>query len=249
MAEKEEFFDLYRPKDGYVFLVTYGRSGSTLMSNYLNSFPGYCIRGENNNVIYHLCSAVLSLNEENFTLRRESRAQPVDDRNPAIKRIMETPKDPWYGAELVDPDRFAKTIFNDFVKEILSPPPETRVAGFKEIKWAHNLGRLKSNLDLIAKYFPKTRFIFQTRDAGTVAKSGWWVKRPVQEVERYIENADAAFLSYAKENDSCIHIRYEDLTEGDGAFRRLASFLGEDFCSDTAQRIIDSKLTHLKNSA
>jgi len=249
MPEDKIFKHLYHPEDGYVFLVTYGRSGSTLMSNYLNSFPGYCIRGENNNVIHHLCSAILSLDGVNFTHRRESNSKPFEERRPAMQRIMGTPRDPWYGAELVDPARFAKTIFDGFVREVLSLPKKTRVAGFKEIKWANNLGRLRSDLDLISKYFPKTRFIFQTREAGAVAKSGWWAKRPPESVKRYIANADAAFLDYAKGNESCIHIKYEDLIEGEPTLRRLAAFLGEDFCSDTAQRVLDEKLTHLKKPA
>lgn len=237
---------LYAPKEGYVFLVTYGRSGSTLMTNYLNSFPGYCIRGENNNLIHHLCSAVLCLNEENFIKRRANLEKPFEERSPLMQRTMGTPKDPWYGAELVDQDRFAKAMFDGFVKEILSPPTEVRVAGFKDIKWAHNLARFKNNLDIVAKHFPKTRFIFQTRDVKAVAKSGMWVKRPPQEVETYIRNADAAFLDYAKDKEFCIHVRYEDMVDGDGTFRQLASFLGEDFCAETARRILDEKLMHMK---
>ena len=31
---------------GYLFVVTYGRSGSTLLMGLLNSIPGYLIRGE-----------------------------------------------------------------------------------------------------------------------------------------------------------------------------------------------------------
>ncbi|WP_081750492.1 sulfotransferase [Paracoccus pantotrophus] len=249
MQENSDFIDLYRPKDGYVFVVTYGRSGSTLTLNYLNSFPGYCIRGENNNVIFPLCSAITNLNNENFQVRRKNKSKPISERGPEMQRIMETPRDPWYGAELVDPERFAKGIFNSFVKEILSPPDGVRVSGFKEIQWANSLGRLKINLDLIAKYFPNARFIFQTRSYDAVAKSGWWTKRPQHEVKQYIENADAAFLNYASENSSCVHIRYEDLAEDCGGFRKLAGFLGEDYCSETAQKIVNEKLTHLKEKA
>src|SRR5688572_1085508 len=32
---------------GHLFIVTYGRSGSTLLQGVLNSIPGYLIRGEN----------------------------------------------------------------------------------------------------------------------------------------------------------------------------------------------------------
>jgi hypothetical protein len=32
---------------GYVFVMTYGRSGSTLLMGLLNTIPGYLVRGEN----------------------------------------------------------------------------------------------------------------------------------------------------------------------------------------------------------
>ena len=37
----------FQPKDGFVFVVTYGRSGSTLLQTVLQSIDGYFIRGEN----------------------------------------------------------------------------------------------------------------------------------------------------------------------------------------------------------
>src|SRR5215213_881342 len=39
---------------GYVFVVTYGRSGSTLLMGLLNSIPGYLVRGENWDALHHL---------------------------------------------------------------------------------------------------------------------------------------------------------------------------------------------------
>ncbi|REG26868.1 sulfotransferase (plasmid) [Paracoccus versutus] len=240
---------LYAPKEGYVFLVTYGRSGSTLMTNYLNSFPGYCIRGENNNVLHHLCAAVRSLDNVNFTFRRQANLKPLNERRPEMQHIMETPKDPWYGAELVDPGNFAKAIFNDFVREILSPPPETRVSGFKEIRWVNNMEQLEYNINLLSRYFPNARFVFQTRDAGAISRSGWWKQRPREAVEKFIKNADAAFLACAAKNDASIHVRYEDIVEGEGALRKVAEFLGEDFCTQAAYNIISERLSHLKKNS
>ena len=39
---------------GYVFVMTYGRSGSTLVQGLLNAIPGYLIRGENAAALNHL---------------------------------------------------------------------------------------------------------------------------------------------------------------------------------------------------
>lgn len=43
--------------EAFVFLVTYGRAGSTLTQKYLNSLPDVCVRGENGNLLYHLFRA------------------------------------------------------------------------------------------------------------------------------------------------------------------------------------------------
>ena len=37
-----------------VFVITYGRSGSTLLQNMFNALPGYVLRGENNNILSSL---------------------------------------------------------------------------------------------------------------------------------------------------------------------------------------------------
>ena len=38
----------------YVFVMTYGRSGSTLLMGLLNTIPGYLIRGENDDALRFL---------------------------------------------------------------------------------------------------------------------------------------------------------------------------------------------------
>ena len=39
---------------GYVFVMTYGRSGSTLLMGLLNTIPGYLVRGENDDALRYL---------------------------------------------------------------------------------------------------------------------------------------------------------------------------------------------------
>jgi hypothetical protein len=134
-ASATAFPALMAPPGGYVFIVTYGRSGSTLTQAYLNSFPGYCIRGESNNLILDLCRMIKRLEVTNFTWRREDAAKPAAKRRPFLREILGTPVDPWYGAELVDPDRLARGLCDVFVREALHLPPGTRVGGFKDIGW------------------------------------------------------------------------------------------------------------------
>lgn len=246
MKLKTLFPNLYKPSKGYVFIVTYGRSGSTLMLHFLNQFPGYCIRGENNYVIEGLCNAIERLGDKNFLFRQKDRAHAPEAFVRNAKDIFGTPKDPWFGAELTDQNTFARSIFDVFVREILQPPNGTKVSGFKEIRWANNIKTLHRNLSLISHHFPNSKFIFQMRNAHDVAKSGWWKKQPAEQVHSYIKKANEQFSAYAEGNPSCILVKYEDLTKDESEFKRIAGFLDEDYCSEAAHRVMNEKLFHLK---
>lgn len=83
---KYRYPHLYMPKEGYVFIITYGRSGSTLTQNLLNSLPGYCIRGENSNLLYFLSKAAdLCKYQGNFVLRRGQLQLPFEERKQGLK--------------------------------------------------------------------------------------------------------------------------------------------------------------------
>ena len=70
----------------HLFVITYGRSGSTLLQGLLNSIDGMLIRGENNNVVVNLfqAHAALSLTKKKFI--KDTRA----------------PTAAWFGAGQID---------------------------------------------------------------------------------------------------------------------------------------------------
>ena len=107
--------DCYR----YVFVVSYGRSGSTLLQSAINSTPGTQLRGENCNILYSLYRAVASA--ELTILGRA--------RHPEPRR----PDHPWFGFNEIVAERFESTLLNAFVRDVLVPDPATKVTGFKEI--------------------------------------------------------------------------------------------------------------------
>ena len=45
----------------YIFIVTYAKSGSTLLQSLINAAPGVDIKGENTNALYHLYKSYASL--------------------------------------------------------------------------------------------------------------------------------------------------------------------------------------------
>lgn len=237
---------LYAPKDGYVFVVTYGRSGSTLTQSLLNSIPGYCIRGENGNLAYFLSRAVyVTSTWDNYLWRRADRNKPAAEQQKFLKDILGTPRDPWYGAENVDSLHFSRSLMDVFVRDILAPPEGTRVSGFKEIRFHEDRAFFLPYLKNIKESFPKARFIFQTRDPENVSKSSWWGTREKSDVLEIIENAEKLFHEFSDRNPNvCFTVQYERYAEGSAYVSEIFDFLGEKVDRAAISEVLNKKLKH-----
>lgn len=237
---------LHAPADGYVFVVTYGRSGSTLTQNLLNTIPGYAIRGENGNLTEFLAHAIdMVASHDMYRWRREDLPKRRSARRPYLRPILGKPHDPWAGAERVDPDTFALDLMNVFVKRVLRPPKDCRVAGFKEIRLHENPAFFRTHLDTLRRYFPNARILFQRRNLEDVAQSGWWLAMPRDEVVAQLTRADGLFQAYAQDHpDVCHLVDYEALTASSDHARSLFDFLREPLDEAVLKRVLWTALTH-----
>ncbi len=222
------------PKDGYVFVITYGRSGSTLLQRILNAIPGYQIRGENNNALLPLMR----------TWRRLKLAEPL--RGIRSSDIRSTPAHPWYGGEHIDPDQVGAALAVLFRDQVLHPDAGTRVCGFKEIRFLQAPEHFETYLNFIFRYFPGTRFIFNTRDHDAVIRSGWWRDIPEPEARSMLQQAEALFADYQRKwPDRGIHLHYDDYTSDPAALDPMYEFLGETPDRAALAAIMQERLTHL----
>ncbi|MTH80301.1 sulfotransferase [Paracoccus aestuariivivens] len=237
---------LYAPKDGYVFVVTYGRSGSTLTQSLLNAIPGYCIRGENGNLPYHLARAVSVTNTwDDYTWRREDKDKNEDQQKDFLRGLIGTPSDPWYGAENIDPMRFCRAMMNVFVGEVQCPPSGTRVSGFKEIRFHEDSEFCQKYMEIMRAAFPKARFIFQKRNAGDVANSSWWGSRPKEDVLKMVRDADQQFHQFATMWPEISYtVEYEKYSNGYEYARKMFDFLQENPKRYDVDAILQKKLKH-----
>ncbi|MDT1064530.1 sulfotransferase [Paracoccus sp. CPCC 101403] len=240
------FRHLHAPVDGYVFVVTYGRSGSTLTQNLLNAIPGFVIRGENGNLTQFLGRAIdIVANDDMYRWRREDLAKPREERRPYLRPILGKPFDPWAGAERVDPDAFALGLMDLFVKQVLRPPKHCRVAGFKEIRFHEDPDFFSTHMDILRTLFPKARILFQRRNLEDVARSGWWRDHPREHVLSTLGLANRMFEAYANDHpDSCHIIDYEGLVSDIGHVRALHAFLGEPMDEPAVRAILARSLNH-----
>jgi len=97
------------PEDGFVFIVTYGRSGSNLLQSLLNRIDGFQLRGENNNTLFHLYSAWGAVKD----------SVPLDGLR--TKGEEPAPDHPWYGSEKIGLDSFGRDLARLFTQSVLPP--------------------------------------------------------------------------------------------------------------------------------
>ena len=215
--------------EGHVFIVTYGRSGSTLVQTLLQSIDGYFIRGENANVLWPLYQASQRIR----TAKHDHGYREIE------------PKGPWFGINEVKPDAFDRALVDGFKKEVLRAPSDARVIGFKEIRFHEAEDDFADFLTFIAQNFSPARFVFNVRGWEDVAKSGWWKNCDEEMVRSIVEKSDAMFADYtANHPEMCLTVRYEDYVGKPSYWRRLFDFLGEAYDPAKVEELCARQLKH-----
>lgn len=202
----------------FLFIVTYGRSGSTLLQGVLNSIPGYLIRGENGHAVYRLWDFHRTAMHER---RRRGRAGELP------------PTHPWWGIDGYPPEVAHTRLRQVVVDTLLRPGRDDRVLGFKEIRWHHHQD-LPDYLAFLQEVFPGAGFVLNTRRLQDVAASGWWQEREdalteLRDIERRLTDA------VGRLGDAAHHVHYDDYVADPRALASLFDWLGEGFDEDTVR--------------
>ncbi|RAK07811.1 sulfotransferase [Salipiger aestuarii] len=227
--------DFAHPPGGYVFVITYGRSGSTLLQNILNAIPGYQVRGENNNAILPLAQSWQAVNG----------SEPMRGARRAGRET--SPEDPFYGAEKVDPTEYGQALAATFARMVLRPDPGTRVSGFKEIRFHLHPRLFGPTLDFIRQFFPRTRFVFNTRDLAAVSRSGWWANMDPKAVQAELSAAETLFSNYvARHPRICHQVQYDTYVQAPETLQTLFDFLGEEMNANMIERVLNTPLDHAR---
>lgn len=214
---------------GTIFIVTYGRSGSTLLQSLLQSIPGSHIVGENYSIMESLFQAG----------RRATKTRRKWGRK-------DQPKDhPWHNADKARPIRFEQELVNVFVRNVLAPPKDVRWFGFKEIRFAAVGEGFEAFLQFYQANFHNAFFVFNSRSGEDVANSAWWKNKPRDEVLAMVQMMDARFAQFAASNPDCSqHVFYENTLKDPSSLQPLFDKLGEPLDLATVQDILERRLNH-----
>lgn len=200
-----------------VLIVTYGRSGSTLLQGLLNSIEGCVVRGENYNFCFGLFQAYRSL------------VRSKGHNESAVR-------DPFFGAPLMSPAKFLRDA-RSLVEAQLLPEEHANVRcyGFKEIRYlnselvAREPVTLPQYLGFLNQLLPRVAFIFLTREHDSVASSGWWRNMNRERVLKQLETFETGARKFSAGRKNCFWISYEEMTAGAGRLQEMFDFLGAPF--------------------
>lgn len=195
----------------HLFVMTYGRSGSTLLMGVLNSIPGYLIRGENQQAMRHL-----------HAFHRTCVQEKQRRRSPRTRQSTH----PWFGIAGFDETASLTGIRSLAESSLLRPDADTRVTGFKEIRWYHE--DLADYVAWLQEVFPGCRFVVNTRNLDDVAASGWWAKH--ENATGVLTGIETRLLDVAKGlGDAAHHVHYDDFVADPTSLQGLFDWLGEPF--------------------
>lgn len=148
----------------YIAVVTYGRTGSTVLQAALNALPGVRIRGENYAALRGLRQYLQSVTET------------------ASRHHAGRPDHPWYGSARLDPSQVLADLRRHAIEFLLRPAADTKILGFKEIRYEpghfSDYDDMLDYLLFLDKLFPGIGYLMNVRDPGAAARSGWWPERP-----------------------------------------------------------------------
>lgn len=214
---------------GTVMVITYGRSGSTLLQTAMNGLDNVCIRGEN-----YLAAAPLY-----ESWRRVTTAQADHGAN------YSKPGQPWYGADQYAGEQFGKDLVATFIRNVLQPEPHTEWIGFKEIRYNNMGGAFEGFIDFAFRFFPNLRVIFNLRDWDSVCSSGWFAKQDPQKVRAMLFQIEDRFrAAAARYPDRSLTVRYEELIANPEEYKKVADLLDVPFDADKMAAILAEKLLH-----
>jgi hypothetical protein len=207
-----------------ILIITYGRSGSTLLQGIFNGIDGCLIRGEN----YNFCFGLFQSYQKLLQAKR--------------KRNSETPQLPWFGAKFLDDGLFLDRT-REMVRDLLLADEKSNqditCYGFKEIRYT---GMSESDffgyLSFLAKIMPNPALVFNTRDLQDVIKSGWWVKCDPEHAIKELEETDRRFRLYAERHDNCFLIDYSDVVSKSEKLASLFEFLGVPYVEGKVSEIL-----------
>lgn len=202
-----------------LYVVTYGRSGSTLVNGYLSNLPGMDLKGENYLFPLPLAEAEARLADA-VALRYGGREKQAS---------------PWYGSHQFSLVQWKRDIRRALMNQLYPFSPIPKTMGFKEIRWWYRLNEadFTEKLQWLISVRKPGAIVFLTRNLDNTMAGAWWAKQSDEERAKSragLEKFEELALAYAAAHpDHSVHISYEDFCASSEPAQRICSLLGVKF--------------------
>ena len=203
-------------------IVTYGRTGSTLLLGILNSIPGLRVLGENAGAFRHLfeyLNAIKTVGKHKNT---------------------DLPTSPFFGAGQLDQEAIKTTVRQaiDTYFAAARQEPGVTCVGFKDVRYFEYHSDLVAYLEFLEEMLDDPAFVFLWRDHADVMQSGWWKSEDRIAAADTLKKVERQAAAFAAGRSNCIEIDYTDLVSATPKLEALHDFLGADFETDRVSRIL-----------
>jgi Sulfotransferase family len=207
----------------HLFIVTYGRTGSTLLMGILNAHPKIRIAGENAGLAQDLYRALDTLGIY------EGHLKTMD---------TDTVHNPYFGASRFPFGPVREQISNLF-DHLMPAADGVETIGYKEIRY--DMPDLENHLDFLRGRFRDSRFVFLTRDHDAVVRSGFYQQTDPALLRTYLTAVEQRFRGYTERNpDICFPITYQELTDF-GRIAQLFRFIGHEVCENSWRAAVSTR--------
>ncbi|MGY6216863.1 sulfotransferase family protein [Methylolobus aquaticus] len=205
----------------YVFIVTAGRTGSTLLASMLSAVPRVEIRGENFGFVYLQFKALEAVRLAQIHLGSE----------PAYQS-------PFFGADKLDFAEMQQSVVELCRKFVnAGHAPDTLVRGFKEVRY--DMPDLDDYLHFIETVCPSARFLFLLRDTEEIIASGFWKRLPSDTARARVAAMQGRFREFAERNSSqSFTLDYTDLINPGPVLESLFHWLDLPYHADSISRLL-----------
>ncbi|MCB1535417.1 MAG: sulfotransferase [Rhodoblastus sp.] len=203
----------------HVFILTYGRTGSTLLQGLLNAHPDVRINGERFGALYDLYRARASL------LR--SVVVPKED----------GPQNPFFGGSAMADGALLASI-DATVREIVDlAAAGKRVRGMKEVRY--DMLDFDDFVDYLDEVFPDAFFVTLTRPVEDVLTSGFWKNISTEAAARRIRFVEENFERLRRRRpERTIPLTYDDVVSLSERLKHLFASIGVAFDAERAKAVL-----------
>lgn len=211
----------------HLVIVSYGRTGSTLLQGVLNAIDGVLVRGENNDVFRSLWEA----------------NQKLVEAKASHGGYSFFPNHAWFGMATFNDQQWMngmRQLAQGFLRGTDPGQEWVKCLGFKEVRFV-SLGReLGSYLAFLEELLPNCGFLLNTRRHEEVLKSGFWKGTSQKVGMAKLQAMEDAFHEFALKRANCFEIPYSALNLESQRLRDMHEFLGAEFDEQRIKQVLNT---------